>query len=224
MYSEDMSQNERQPKNVRDPHFKTRLSFAEWRINELQKPQPAGIVNETIASIIELVNGILGQYNNNRDSENKKFDEGDVMTFLGEKIKKLWEAGTVLNSLYTLVMICLFLLMGVFVGSINIIRTVVGMFTSSFIQFDAAIEKFGNFGKVIVPLIIYITLIVVTVGSEMPWFHRRYNFNIYRLLTLLLVYIISYTELKYLGFILLFLASIGVEIWLIIQQKGRVES
>ena len=222
MSYEHMPQNKRIPKNTLDPHFKTRLSFAEWRINELQKPQPAGIVNETIASIIELVNGILGQYYN-RESENKKFDEGDVMTFLWENITKLWGGISLYNFVYNFVMMCLFLLMGVFVGSINIIRTVVGMFTLSFIQFDAAIEMFGNYEKVIVPLIIYITLIVVTVGSEMPWFHRRYNFNIYRLLTLLLVYIISYIELKYLGFMAIFLASIGVEIWLIIQQKGRVE-
>ena len=223
MSSEHMSEIKRIPKNVRDPHFETRLSFAEWRINELQKPQPAGIVNETIASIIELVNGILGQYNN-RDSENKKFDEGDVMTFLWEKIKKLCGSSWGWNIVYKVLMILLLAAMGVVVLFINIIRTVVGMFTSSFIQFDAAIEMFGNFGKVIVPLIIYTTLIVVTVGSEMPWFHRRYNFNIYRLLTLLLVYIISYTELKYLSFMAIFLASIGVEIWLIIQQKGRVES
>jgi len=213
-----------EPKNTLDPHFKTPLSFVEWRINELQKPQPAGIVNETIASIIELVNGILGQYNNNRDSENKKFDEGGVMTFLGEKMTKLGEGVSLYNIVYKVLIGLLFFLMWLFVGIINSIRAVVGMFTSSFIQFDAAIEMFGNFGKVIVPLIIYTTLIVVTVGSEMPWFHRRYNFNIYRLLTLLLVYIISYSELKYLGFIVIFLASIGVEIWLIIQQKGRVES
>ena len=99
MSSEHMSEIKRIPKNVRDPHFETRLSFAEWRINELQKPQPAGIVNETIASIIELVNGILGQYNN-RDSENKKFDEGDVMTFLGEKMTKLREGVSLYNIVY----------------------------------------------------------------------------------------------------------------------------
>mgnify|MGYP006974186783 CR=1 FL=1 len=224
MSSEHMPQNKRIPKNTLDPHFKTRLSFAEWRINELQKPQPAGIVNETIASIIELVNGILGQYYNNRDSENKKFDEGDVLKSLGEKMTKLREGVSRYNIVYNVLMWFLFFLMGVFVGIINSIRTVVGMFTSSFIQFDRPQKMFGNYEKVIVPLIIYTTLIVVTVGSEMPWFHRRYNFNIYRLLTLLLVYIISYTELKYFGFMAIFLASIGVEIWLIIQQKGRVES
>ena len=197
------------PQNTLDPHFKTPLSFVEWRINELQKPQPAGIVNETIASIIELVNGILGQYNNNRDSENKKFDEGDVMTFLREKIKKLQGWNSPYNFVYNLVMAILFIIMLVFVLILNIIRTVVGMFTSSFIQIDAAIKVFGNFGKVIVPLIIYTLCLLMSLTSD-------YNFNIYRLLALLLVYIISYSELKYLGFIMIFVLSIGFEIGLLI--------
>ena len=208
MSSEHMPQNKRIPKNTLDPHFKTRLSFAEWRINELQKPQPAGIVNETIASIIELVNGILGQYYN-RDSENKKFDEGDVIMLLVEKIKKLFLPPWGWNLPYKLLMILLLVIMLIFVGIINIIRWGVSIFTSSFIQLDVAITKLGNFGKVIVPLIIYISGLIIALTSD-------YNFNIYRLLALLLVYIISYSELKYLGFILIFVLSIGFEIWLLI--------
>lgn len=195
------------PKNTLDPHFKTPLSFVEWRINELQKPQPAGIVNETIASIIELVNGILGQYSGY--SGNNKLDEGGVMVLLIEEIKKLCWSSWGFNFVYKVLMIPLLAAMLVFVGIINIIRTVVGMFTSSFIQFDAAIEKFGNFGKVIVPLIIYASGLIIALTS-------KYNFNIYRLLALLLVYIISYSELKYLGFIMIFVLSIGFEIGLLI--------
>lgn len=196
------------PKNTLDPHFKTPLSFVEWRINELQKPQPAGIVNETIASIIELVNGILGQYSGY--SGNNKLDEGGVMVLLIEEIKKLCWSSWGFNFVYKVLMIPLLAAMLVFVGIINIIRTVVGMFTSSFIQFDAAIEKFGNFGKVIVPLIIYASGLIIALTS-------KYNFNIYRLLALLLVYIISYSELKYLGFIAIFLVSIVFEIVLIFK-------
>jgi len=206
MSSADMLENVRIPKNVRDPHFKTRLSFAEWRINELQKPQPAGIVNETIASIIELVNGILGQYYN-RDSENKKkFDEGGVMMLLKEKIKELGGSSWGWNTVYKLLMILLLGAMLVFVLIINVIRWGVSIFTSSFIQFDRPQKMFGNYEKVIVPLIIYGFFIALT----------SYNFNIYRLLALLLVYIISYSELKYLGFILIFVLSIGIEIVLLI--------
>lgn len=195
------------PKNTLDPHFKTPLSFAEWRINELQKPQPAGIVNETIASIIELVNGILGQYSG--DSGNNNFDEGDVMTFLMKKIKELMGTWSLGNSFYIVLMMPLLLIMLVIVFIINIIRWVIGIFTSSFIQIDAAIKVFGNFGKVIVPLIIYTFGLLMSLTSE-------YNFNIYRLLALLLVYIISYSELKYLSFILIFVLSIGFEIGLLI--------
>lgn len=195
------------PKNTLDPHFKTPLSFAEWRINELQKPQPAGIVNETIASIIELVNGILGQYSG--DSGNNNFDEGDVMTFLMKKIKNLIGTWSLGNSFYIVLMIPILLIMLVIVFIINIIRWVIGIFTSSFIQIDAAIKVVGNFGKVIVPLIIYTFGLLMSLTSE-------YNFNIYRLLALLLVYIISYSELKYLGFIMIFVLSIGFEIGLLI--------
>jgi hypothetical protein len=195
------------PQNTLEPHFKTPLSFVEWRINELQKPQPAGIVNETIASIIELVNGILGQYSG--DSGNNNFDEGDVMTSLMENIKKLIGTWSLGNSFYIVLMIPILLIMLVIVFIINIIRWVIGIFTSSFIQIDAAIKVVGNFGKVIVPLIIYSFGLLMSLTSE-------YNFNIYRLLALLLVYIISYSELKYLGFIMIFVLSIGFEIGLLI--------
>jgi hypothetical protein len=196
-----------------DTHYKTPLEFAKWRVNELQKPQQAGIVNETIDTVIQLVNGILGQFN--RDSGNNQFDEGGVM----EVSKKEFYSNN--NTLFNR---GLYGVMWVIFGILNVIRGVFGIFTSSFIQTDGFIKSAGNFGRVIVPFIIYVTLIVVTIGSEMPWFHRRYNFNIYRLLALLLLYIISYTELKYLGFMAIFLGSIGVEMWLLLQQKGRVEN
>tara|TARA_Y100000389_G_scaffold183983_1_gene201988 strand:- start:1285 stop:1905 length:621 start_codon:yes stop_codon:yes gene_type:complete len=197
------------PKNTLDPHFQTPLSFAEWRINELKKPQPSGIVNETIASIIELVNGILGQYSGY--SMNNKLDEGGVVVLLQKKIKKLFGSSWGWDSFYKLLMIPLLLIMWFIVIIINIIRWGVSIFTSSFIQLDAAIKMFGNFGKVIVPLIIYTSGLLITLTSE-------YNFNIYRLLALLLVYIISYSELKYLGFIVIFVLSIGFEIGLLISN------
>jgi len=199
------------PKNKLDPHFETPLSFAEWRINELKKPQPSGIVNETIASIIELVNGILGQYSGYSGySMNNELDEGGVVVLLTRKIKELFGSSWGWDIFYKLLMIPLLFIMLVIVIIINIIRWGVSIFTSSFIQFDAAIEKFGNFGKVIVPLIIYASGLLIAFTSE-------YNFNIYRLLVLLLVYIISYSELKYLGFIVIFLASIVFEIVLIFK-------
>ena len=197
------------PKNTLDPHFQTPLSFAEWRINELKKPQPSGIVNETIASIIELVNGILGQYSGY--SMNNKLDEGGVVVLLQKKIKKLFGSSWGWDSFYKLLMIPLLLIMWFIVIIINIIRWGVSIFTSSFIQLDAAIKMFGNFGKVIVPLILYTSGLLITLTSE-------YNFNIYRLLALLLVYIISYSELKYLGFIVIFVLSIGFEIGLLISN------
>ena len=197
------------PKNTLDPHFQTPLSFAEWRINELKKPQPSGIVNETIASIIELVNGILGQYSGY--SMNNKLDEGGVVVLLYKKIKKLFGSSWGWDSFYKLLMIPLLLIMLFIVIIINIIRWGVSIFTSSFIQLDAAIKMFGNFGKVIVPLILYTSGLLITLTSE-------YNFNIYRLLALLLVYIISYSELKYLGFIVIFVLSIGFEIGLLISN------
>ena len=120
------------PKNTLDPHFQTPLSFAEWRINELKKPQPSGIVNETIASIIELVNGILGQYSGY--SMNNKLDEGGVVVLLQKKIKKLFGSSWGWDSFYKLLMIPLLLIMWFIVIIINIIRWGVSIFTSSFIS------------------------------------------------------------------------------------------
>ena len=208
-----------------DPHFETPLTFAKWRINELKKPQQAGIVNETIASIIELVNGILGQYNRdigeiegNRQTLFQKFDNDGVLNILSEEFKKTWLGPSILRSLGVSILI---FIGGVIALFFSLIRWVVGIFTSSFIQTDGSIKSAGKIGKVIVPFIIYITLIVVTVGSEI---HRGYNFNIYRLLSLLVLYIISYNELKYVWFMLIFVLSIIVETWFIIQKNVRVES
>jgi len=196
-----------------DPHYKTPLEFAKWRVNELQKPQQAGIVNETIASIIVLVNGILGQFN--RDSGESKvrnqtvfeqFDNDGVMRILIEEYKKLdWSLGfwSYPRNLGVGVLIGIGCLIALF---FNLIRFFLGIFTSSLIKSDWLVTKFGNVGRVIVPLIIYFTLIG--------------NYNTYRLLALLLLYIISYTELKYLGFMVIFVVSITFEsMWLFFNTK-----
>jgi hypothetical protein len=143
---------------IDDPHYETPLEFAKWRVNELKKPQQSGIINEKIDTVIQLVSGILGQYN--RDGGDREFD---------------------------------------------------GISTSSLYQSDWFVKKIGNIRRVIVPFIIYVTLIGVTFGSES-------NYNTYRLLALLLLYIISYTELKYVWFMIIFLGSIALETtWLLIK-------
>jgi cation transport ATPase len=124
-------------------------AFAQDRMNKLKKPITTGVINNTIDTIIRLVNGFLGQSNDNQLSNN---------------------------------------VMGV-----------------------------------IVPFAIYVGLIVVTFGSNI-WFSRKFNFNIYRILALLVLYIISYTELKKMQFFVFFLLGIGFEIWFIVLQYRSVES
>ena len=186
-----------------DPHYKTPLEFAKWRVNELKKPQQSGIINETIDTVIQLVNGILGHYNSNGDTDGwfKRFDNGGVLETL--YVQQVNEEGWI-KVLYIFRAIPLALITFCF----NIIRWVIGIFTSSLNLPD----WFGtNIGRVIVPFIIYVTLIVVTFASES-------NYNTYRLLALLLLYIISYTELKYGWFMFWFLVSIAFETtWLLIK-------
>ena len=73
---------------VDDPHYKTPLEFAKWRVNELKKPQQSGIINETIDTVIQLVSGILGQYNSNGDTDGwfKRFDTGGVWKTLYDEL------------------------------------------------------------------------------------------------------------------------------------------
>ena len=73
---------------VDDPHYKTPLEFAKWRVNELKKPQQSGIINETIDIVIQLVSGILGQYNSNGDTDGwfKRFDTGGVWKTLYDEL------------------------------------------------------------------------------------------------------------------------------------------
>jgi hypothetical protein len=45
-----------------DPHYKTPLAFAEWRINELKKPRSAGTINNVIDAMVSIFLGVLGQH------------------------------------------------------------------------------------------------------------------------------------------------------------------
>jgi len=78
----------------------------------------------------------------------------------------------------------------------------------------------GNIRRIIMPIILYIGLCVGTIGL----FGGEYIFNIYRLLALLLLYVISYTELTYWWFCLVFLIGIGFEIVFIVLQSVSEES
>lgn len=180
-----------------DPHYKTPLEFAKWRVNELKKPQQSGIINETIDTVIQIVNGILGQYN--RDRRGREFDDGGLNSALWSNLSRKTSITWWLVLLPTLVAAMI-----LFVS--NIIRFIPGIFNSSSYQAEWFVTRFGNIGRVIVPLIIYVTLFGLTFGSES-------NYIIYRLLALLLLYIISYTELKYVWFMFIFLVSIAVETW-----------
>lgn len=164
-----------------DPHYKTPLEFAKWRVNELKKPQQAGIVNETIDTVIQIVNGILGQYIED-DSQSWGHDSIQFEDHAKNKVLRwfLWSVRWIPKL-------------------ISVIALAPGLH--------------GNTRRVIIPCIIYGTLIGVTLGSES-------NYNTYRLLALLLLYIISYTELKYLGFMVIFVVSITFEsIWLFFKTN-----
>jgi hypothetical protein len=76
----------------------------------------------------------------------------------------------------------------------------------------------GNVRRVIMPVIIYIAIILATVIED------YYYYNIYRILALLLLYIISYTELTYGRFCIIFLLGIAIEILVIAYQSGDEES
>lgn len=54
----------KQRKKIRvdDPHYKTPLAFAEWRIDELKKPRSAGTINNVIDAMVSIFLGVLGQH------------------------------------------------------------------------------------------------------------------------------------------------------------------
>jgi hypothetical protein len=57
----------KQRKEIRDndPHYKTPLAFAEWRIDELKKPRSAGTINNVIDAMVSIFLGVLGQHRTN---------------------------------------------------------------------------------------------------------------------------------------------------------------
>ena len=48
-----------------DPHYKTPLAFAEWRVDELKKPRSAGTINNIIDAMVSIFLGVLGQHRTN---------------------------------------------------------------------------------------------------------------------------------------------------------------
>ena len=45
-----------------DPHYKTPLAFAKWRVDELKKPRSAGTINNIIDAMVSIFLGVLGQH------------------------------------------------------------------------------------------------------------------------------------------------------------------
>jgi hypothetical protein len=109
---------------------------------------------------------------------------------------------------------------------IDIIDRTIGTiidFVRAFLGQNNDSSEWGNVLRVIVPSAIYVSLIIVTIGNN-AWFSGKLNFNIYRILALMLLYIISYSELNYLKFLTIFLLGIVFEMVFIILQMGSEES
>jgi hypothetical protein len=206
------------------PQYKTPLAFAEWRVNEFKKPVEGGIINETIDATIELVNGILGQY---ISIESKKLPAGEgnerqqgqrpwwaKQGKWGEDVQQ-FEEGRGIFALVVLKFVrVIFFLLGLFFRG-GLLKRIIGVLLSIISFFWGYLPD--DWRRVAMPIFIYICLFGGTLGAE-------YNYNIYRLLALLLLYIISYTELTYGKFCILFLLGIALEISVIAFQSIDEES
>jgi len=64
---DDLKDLNEQRKIIRenDPHYKTPLAFAEWRVDELKKPRSAGTINNIIDAMVSIFLGVLGQHRTN---------------------------------------------------------------------------------------------------------------------------------------------------------------
>lgn len=165
--------------------YKTPLAFAQWRVNELKKPVESGIINEIIAIVIEVVNGLLGQHDITHNPQT------DVET--NESTTNDENPNWALKS----------------------IRKVSAGFREVLEFMSVGVTAIGNINRVIMPFLVYVGIsIYVGINS------REFKSNIYRVLALLLLYIISYTELKSVPFFILFIVGIIVETMLIVHQYG----
>ena len=48
------------------------IKFAEWRINELEKPEGQSMINEVLLMISQLVLGLLGEFETNTNLQEKE--------------------------------------------------------------------------------------------------------------------------------------------------------
>lgn len=152
------------------------IKFAEWRINELEKPEGQSMINEVLLMISQLVLGLLGEFETNTNTGEGVFPDVRIREFFG-KIKAYDSNNkfiTVFKGLMFIVLACL---------------------SFPYLVINYIINIIGFNKKFISPVLIYIILVVFSFSK---------NIDGYRLIWLLITYILLYSRDLTSGFFYIF--------------------
>lgn len=188
--------------NTNDISFNP-VSFAEWRLKEFKKPQSAGVLNEGLEIISTIFREIIGDFENKSKPSLVESDK----SFLEEGIKyfnNLW-SGKPMDKIFAFFFI-------IFGGTLLIIYYILK--APLFIITSILNLKLPGLKKTFsAPIIIYVILIGLS-------FSQKHIYDAYRMMWLLITYILLYTRNFNIKLFTIFIVlTIIIEIILIFLSK-----
>lgn len=183
------------------------VSFAEWRLKEFKKPQSAGVLNEGLEIISTIFREIIGDFENKSKPSLVESDK----SFLEEGIKyfnNLWSGKQPMDKIFASFFI-------IFGGTLLIIYYILKapLFIITSILNLKLLELLGLKKTFSAPIIIYVILIGLS-------FSQKHIYDAYRMMWLLITYILLYTRNINIKFFAFFIVStIIIETYLIFLSK-----
>ena len=186
--------------NTNDISFNP-VSFAEWRLKEFKKPQSAGVLNEGLEIISTIFREIIGDFENKSKPSLVESDK----SFLEEGIKyfnNLW-SGKPMDKIFAFFFI-------IFGGTLLIIYYIL---KAPLFIITLILKLLGLTKTFSAPIIIYVILIGLS-------FSQKHIYDPYRMMWLLITYILLYTRNFNIKLFTIFIVlTIIIETYLIFLSK-----
>ena len=193
--------------NTNDISFNP-VSFAEWRLKEFKKPQSAGVLNEGLEIISTIFREIIGDFENKSDDKPSLTEPDESFLEEGKKYFTKLVSG---NSM-DIILACLFIIFG---GTLLIIYYILKapLFIITSILNLKLLELLGLKKTFSAPIIIYVILIGLS-------FSQKHIYDAYRMMWLLITYILLYTRNFNIKLFTIFIVlTIIIETYLIFLSK-----
>ena len=153
------------------------VEFADWRLKEFKKPQSEGVLNEGLEIIVVLFREMIGDFENKSDGKFFLKESGKSLFKKGkEYLMKLWDGNTMDKIIAFFFLIC--------AGFFGIIYY---LFKVPLIIITFILKLLGFTKTFSAPIIIYSILVGLS-------FSQKQVYDGYRMMWLLITYILLYTR------------------------------